>query len=421
MLERVQECLRSGAWHPHSEQSNMTIEAQLRTPPRWASDVQRSNRKIRHEYMCGGRGGGNERSRWLGSRPACTELLEPLRGSHFHGVFNDSLRPVDLMVLGDSVAYQWLTTLVGAASSTPSLAHVRFATGDPALSKLLYPYNMRIIPHSVTGCLHLLRNIQWPRPAGAARRVLIVSLGPHYNLAPHCTMPYAKEACRAMAVDVARGAAPHLDDANPTNCTFGPAMQRAPVSIYWGPCLELQMLMSQDPVRDFVRGIATFVKAAAQWSAENPASSILWMETAPQHFGEPNDDPVGDSKYGYTNGVRCGRLPRVPIPAYSAWSPEAKRMCPTVHHMSDLANATLGCHQQLGNWHNELARPLLEAAKVPIVPMADALRDLGGLHIQSKPPHSSLADCTHWCEHSEATLHVAMAVFNVLRAVLTGS
>ena len=64
----------------------------------------------------------------------------------------------------------------------------------------------------------------------------------------------------------------------------------------------------------FVRGIATFVKAAAQWSAENPASSILWMETAPQHFGEPNDDPVGDSKYGYTNGVRCGRLPRVPIP-----------------------------------------------------------------------------------------------------------
>lgn len=54
---------------------------------------------------------------------------------------------------------------------------------------------------------------------------------------------------------------------------------------------------------------------------------------------------------------------------------------------------------------------MLARFRVPLVPLWWALASRGHLHARSL---EGVADCTHWCEHSEVTLHMAKAVLAVL-------
>ena len=67
----------------------------------------------------------------------------------------------------------------------------------------------------------------------------------------------------------------------------------------------------------------------------------------------------------------------------------------------------------LQRFQNAVARPMLARHGVGLVPLWHALSTRGEMHASS----STSMDCTHWCEQSEVTLHIAKAVLSVLADV----
>ena len=75
------------------------------------------------------------------------------------------------------------------------------------------------------------------------------------------------------------------------------------------------------------------------------------------------------------------------------------------------ARQALLATRALQSYQNSVVRPMLARFRVPLVPLWWALASRGHLHARSL---EGVADCTHWCEHSEVTLHMAKAVLAVL-------
>jgi len=152
---------------------------------------------------------------------------------------------------------------------------------------------------------------------------------------------------------------------------------------------------------------------------------VIWFETPPQHW-----PPFGayDTHLSYGQGgddVRCMREISAPAQGTRQSARPTFANMPTqtgvpggygANEFSQRSAILLAQRLQniTVNFQNTAARPILEAHNVPVVPLWQALRSRGHLH---KIVSGNRLDCTHWCEHSEATLHLAGAALNIIAAI----
>ena len=373
-------------------------------------------------FACVGQSAATERSRWDTHNKAChkataTAVTHPYTG-HFHRVFADEKRRIQIMTLGDSIAYQVLAALHGAVHKNPHLGELRFAAAQGDVAKAGDPFNMRHVPRSVNGTLWLLRSIKWDD--SVHRRVVLANAAMHYSLVPPCSWSKGDgklqqinhALCRGLDEDRIGGKPPLLEVGDPLHCRLGPSLEqlrrqgRFPSAGRWNTCLAVRTLLGQTTRRDYVTDVVNFAEAARLWMEEVPNSTVLWVESLPQHIGPG----AGFSSHG----GRCSALPMPPLPPQMAdWPAEAR---PEVCNDTVLSNGSArvipdACLKELsarfGNWANDIARLHLQAAGVVSVPLWHALADRSDLHPGAQ-------DCSHWCRYSEATLHLARTVLGVI-------
>lgn len=163
----------------------------------------------------------------------------------------------------------------------------------------------------------------------------------------------------------------------------------------WGWYSWGRRLQGTATIREYGRDVATFLDAATHW-ARNSSVQLVWLETAPQHFG------VGG----------CQSTPGTPM-VPGRWPPELERLCeraPGLQSASARSGVRTACQ---GDWRNHVARPLLLERGLPFVPLAAALSTRADLH------SGGHGDCTHWCEGTEASLFMATATLNTIAGMLT--
>ena len=85
-----------------------------------------------------------------------------------------------------------------------------------------------------------------------------------------------------------------------------------------------------------------------------------------------------------------------------------KYVCPRASSVEDLLKPP--CKERVAGWRDTVAATIARRENVPLVPLANALSMRGDMH---EP------DCMHWCDNSEATLFMAMAVLNTVRAAIS--
>ena len=371
-------------------------------------------------FACAGQSPAMELLRWDTHNTAChkataSAATHPYTG-HFHNVFAKAERRIQIMMLGDSIAYQVLAAVYGAVHKNAHLGELRFATAQDNVAKAGDPFNMRHVPRSVNGTLWLLRSIKWD--GSVHRRVVLANAAMHYNLVPPCSWSKGDDnvgyhaLCRALDEDRTRGNPPLLEVGDPLHCRLGPSLEklrrqgRFPSAGKWNTCLAVRTMLGQTTRREYATDVVNFAEAARLWMEEVPNSTVLWIESLPQHIGPG----TGFS----SNGGRCSALPMPPLPPQMAdWPAEARL---EVSNATVVSNGSVlvipdACLKELsarfGNWANDIARFHLQAAGVVTVPLWHALADRSELH-------PSANDCSHWCRYSEATLHLARTVLGVI-------
>jgi len=279
----------------------------------------------------------------------------------FGGVFSDTARPVQLMLMGDSVSAQWLSALVGAAASNPALHALSFARGEAEASRRLMPFNMRLLPHTVQAGLYMLRAIRWPSRSGGSadvaavqpRRIVLVNPGPHYHIGPLCAFPRFTnntKICELVKTDRDNGHQTSLREDDPTRCTVGPAVRKhAPP--WWGLCNAVRQASGLASVDAFKEDLNAFVRAAAAWQRETPDALVVWLEMAPQHFWPSSGVNGGLGFKGNAGKVAgckddcCSATPLQYLPPLDAWHSDIRARCAMVHSLDDVATAPPACRE----------------------------------------------------------------------------
>jgi len=420
----VESCLAAGRWARTRTPSNRSLADMLRKPPGWKHPMEFKAKGAN----CPGFGALPPRREWRPTHLDCDGVLDSPSDGRFGGVFSDTARPVQLMLMGDSVSAQWLSALVGAAASNPALHALSFARGEAEASRRLMPFNMRLLPHTVQAGLYMLRAIRWPSRSGGSadvaavqpRRIVLVNPGPHYHIGPLCAFPRFTnntKICELVKTDRDNGHQTSLREDDPTRCTVGPAVRKhAPP--WWGLCNAVRQASGLASVDAFKEDLNAFVRAAAAWQRETPDALVVWLEMAPQHFWPSsgvNGGPGFKGNAGKVAGCKddcCSATPLQYLPPLDAWHSDIRARCAMVHSLDDVATAPPACREALANWQNVHARPVLKNHGVPIVPIMAALQSRADLH----PP----TDCTHYCEPSEGTLHVVKAILSTIAQVIRG-
>ena len=137
-------CWRHGGWRPVN--SSTPIQQMLALPPMtsaWSIQHEHGGKLGSHQglqivwqeakkgsFACVGQSAATERSRWDTHNKAChkataTAATHPYTG-HFHRVFADEKRRIQIMTLGDSIAYQVFAALYGAVHKNPHPGELRF-------------------------------------------------------------------------------------------------------------------------------------------------------------------------------------------------------------------------------------------------------------------------------------------------------
>ena len=367
-------------------------------------------------YHCTRQSAQPERMRWHGDGPQCHTFngaTHPHTGD-FQNAFSQRDRRTQIMLLGDSIGYQALSAVYGAAHTNPHLRELRFgfASGEAAWPG--NPFNMRYVPRTVNGSLWLLHSIKWD--SNAHRRVVLASSGNWYNQVPACSMrPNA--GCEALGSDLRNGHPPRdVGGDRPYHCTLGPNLTRLkPESVTgnaWDACGNVRAWMGSTTPLEYRSDMANFAVAVQQWVQEVPNASVVWLEYTPQHI---------TPGAGVTSAGGCSSAPVPPLPPrYDDWPEEARAMCkpaevshtPGNHGAAFSEECVLQLSRRYGNWANDIARHALSKAGIPVVPLWQALASRSDLHVGTTG-----RDCTHWCSNSEAGLHIARAVLGVLMAL----
>ena len=152
---------------------------------------------------------------------------------------------------------------------------------------------------------------------------------------------------------------------------------------------------------EYPSDVGVLLEALDTARRERPGIEVVWYETMPQHW--PPYGPF-DPDVSYDGGTCLQEPPR------GAALRQALLNASEVARRAAARQALLAT-RALQSYQNSVVRPMLARFRVPLVPLWWALASRGHLHARSL---EGVADCTHWCEHSEVTLHMAKAVLAVL-------
>jgi hypothetical protein len=160
------------------------------------------------------------------------------------------------------------------------------------------------------------------------------------------------------------------------------------------------------------------LRSVSSSSSSSPPPRVVWLESTPQHFAPRSPshggvEPPSGTTARQTSSSSCGDTPRTPIDVNAQPPTELEALCATKaarRSGGGGAGPALATDCR-GDWRNHIARRLARERGVPVVPLAAALASRSELHT------GGAGDCTHWCEGSEATVFLAMAVLNALAAV----
>lgn len=324
------------------------------------------------------------------------------------------------------------------------------------------PFNLAVIPSEERGNLEMLRNIEWTQEAAhKSHHVVLVQTGLWYNLVPWCSSIGHRLSQTHTGIEQSELVCGH--DANCFPVTWCPGSNqslawqpnhgnpdrtlpphalshkgknKAPM---WGWYARARRLAGTTTITEWGADVRTFLRAARRWQREfwqnaradvqagqvpNPTAavtrplpmpSLLWIEATPQHFAKNPSD-----------GCLMQGHPLLPSPD-AALSPEARRLCEPYSPSGSDPRATLHgeCLTRLHNWRNDIALPLVRAARVPVVSLFSSLDGHADFHpdfgktgvdagISADGSNMTMRDCTHWCAPSEASLKVAAEVLSRL-------
>ena len=456
----VERCLRTARWEARATPRQLPIveTQQLRA----ANHGRRC-----HEYDPNStRKSSLERTQWRMDDAAagavniaakCARLLSnDALDNDFDGEFasNSSALTV-VQVIGDSIADQLVSgALSYAIALNPNLGNLHVKRDAPA--------QMPVIPRSVQGCVSLLNTLDWsPRPQRVTnnsaprsthhphvRRVLMLSLGQWYNLAPANDTAYAGD------TDVGRIPQPNHNH---------PASTPAFGTRHWPSYAQVRRARGMATALEWSDDVATLLDATTMCSScvavdhagvKQPPLTVVWVESPPQHFptmrdwqtfkelryeqqqrikknqkeerqspqDESSSSPPPSLPPGVIGPFGCSIQP-VPFSTTNLSSPALAAQIDLV-----CANASLdstACRERLGDWRNVLARPAIEAhnrrasaagsRRVHVAPLASPLMSRSELH----PGEDGMLlhgnpDCTHFCDPSEATVTAAAVMLNVI-------
>lgn len=419
--ELVESCLRHGAWAP--------------SPPRPldATLVSMEALRVRKKAMfCTRRRKeiGVERHRWQGSDPRCASALhDPLSGS-FDGVFADPDKPVAVAVLAASVGRQVQASLMGVAKANPHLRGLVFPLGSAAAEAALNPLSMSVLPRTAAGVRALLGAIRWPQ--GAAARIVVAEAAA-YSMVPWCNTsasradPVCAYTTRPSIPPNDPLAAPVWPEYAKKNRATRLGVPKAPSPI-WGWQEKLRKYTTSAmgtaadglSAREYERDVGNFMRTMAPAGRLGSEVRVLWYQNPPLHLRA--GVAAGQKPPSSRSAEPCDARPEAAgygtdIPGWSAL-PRAieavprdflDKFCPRAQRLADLSGAE--CGPRIATWQDSVAARHARAHGVPIIPLREALSDPA--HLQLHEP-----DCVHWCEGSEVTQQMALAVLNSVRAVL---
>lgn len=204
-------------------------------------------------------------------------------------------------------------------------------------------------------------------------------------------------------------------------------------------------------IDSYATDVQALATAAVAARAADPKLRVLWVETMPQHHMPWTADARRDNSsaalhYKFhcphqvatymperadlarakTDGVIAALCADAQAQACGFAGGVAQQQAqPLAHPAKDGVALIEQClahpasREALHDWQNRVATPIMRAAAIPIVPLFAALSKRSDLHasVLAKAENGA-ADCTHWCEQSEATHHMASAALNVLASTL---
>lgn len=382
-------CLLHGEWQPPPVEQGTAPSPTL---GKWMH-----TRLSKHESLrCKASRAGVESRRWQGRDAGCDAVLHHPATGDFGGLYNAS-NPIELVLLGDSM----MRNLAVALSDLVQVNHhLRGLVVRPAGL-------LSIIPSSYGRCEQILRELPFKgQLSEGSRRVLLVGTGTWYNLLPLCLFPtlggsmrrgIISEACPRWLADARRKELKpnHTATAQP---------------VHWshhghGNYAYMRQAAGTTTISEYTSDVSTLLDAIDSWRAANPRARVAWIESSPQHFW-PNGTGLPDA---------CNTEPHVFMQpggeAEGVLPPAARELCAsTLREPAALRDCTRPA--ALHDWRNRVTAPLLAAHTLPVVPLFAALSARGEQHAQPG------ADCTHWCEASEANLHMVSATLNLLATLL---
>ena len=378
----VESCLRHGAWAASGHRPN--LKWMLRPDG------------VRDSQSCTASGAATHGQRWKGAHAGCARLLSsPIDGA-FNGAFSGQAGRISAAVLGDSLARQIWLTLRSVQRKNPHLQNLSLVAGG----------RMAMIPRSVQGCLQILDSLPFPK---ATRRVLLIGPSAWYNIfASHCN-PSRCPIPVEHQVEAARA----LNETHPSRTVSRYHNRKDKDWIHYDYARKSAGL---DTINEFQQDIAILLETVLIWKARHQAT-VVWYEAPDQHFPRPGGNDSEAER-------RCGPVPGTWLPAqtHSTVLPLlASNLCFDGRGIHNVTPKDCPDAGSLHNWRNIISHKLLQqrAPNLPIVPLSAALHSMGHQHYSWFCPGGYCQlDCTHWCEASDAGMHVAEASLNTIAAAL---
>ena len=397
--------------------------------------------------FCRSGGGRLYRTVWLPHNCKLASIAQLLQDPDSPFTQPSPRRTLDL--LGDSLLTQLFHSLrcvfKHASRSSSSQSSSSSSSSPPALGN-----HSAVTPHTrVTVALReingMLQRGKWPvRPGERAdlREVLsnadaiMVNLGAHYNLVPHCASVARKRA--------AKGRSSTGSSSNSSNNSNGdgqaypecsPAVtSRLPKTLALAAGDQAKDL--EQDAKDFLVDDLGLVLQQQQHAgggggegggagegggrcirANNRAGRIIWRETLPQHFATAGGVFVEDTG-GLKDGEQLLRGCR-PIAAAADTATVTEESSNTTDSDADAAEAhpatAAATASAVASWRNRVVQPFVEAAGVQLLPTFDVGRSQSFAHPPTPP--TAPPDCTHFCIDSGVSAALATLALNVVAEV----
>ena len=433
--DAVAACLRNGRWAPRpgGPRSVASLEDES-----WI-----------HKYKCQDLRMTVERNQWTPDDPRCNELLElDYKTARFDGLFADPERPIEYSMVAESIAETISVGLKHVLAANPNLlglTAVNTTSDTPSLKeikRLMSPINIAAMPSDPNGTRRVFELHKWRSDVPKSRRFLLAMSANWYNLAPTdkqyldnllksanhpphprhdvpwltpCpTFKYGKggaepEVC-GPSMHKPKGSHNYAPCKTPDGCVYG--------STQWGWYPWTRRGQGSLTAVDYKHDLAALVTAANEYSD----AQVVWVEGPPQHCSAEclaalhplnPSATVRDVQASRNWSASCSSWPYFGGLNWSHVAANARRLvCPQQAQLDiDAETPAAGCVANISRWRYQVASSVLEGSGLPVVPLENALKDRWHLH----------TDCTHWCSPSEASVHMVMALLNMLAALVRDS